>query len=56
MPSGQVITSPSPQFLDACDQLGMLVMDEAFDMWQEAKIHRIIIFILMNGGKGILNR
>jgi beta-galactosidase len=28
---------PSPQFLDACDQLGMLVMDEAFDMWQEPK-------------------
>ncbi|MBR9999695.1 MAG: DUF4982 domain-containing protein [Cyclobacteriaceae bacterium] len=28
---------PSPQFLDACDKLGMLVMDEAFDMWQEPK-------------------
>jgi beta-galactosidase len=25
---------PSPTFLDACDRLGMLVMDEAFDMWR----------------------
>ena len=25
---------PSPAFLDACDRLGMLVIDEAFDMWQ----------------------
>jgi beta-galactosidase len=24
---------PSPAFLDACDKLGMLVIDEAFDMW-----------------------
>jgi beta-galactosidase len=28
---------PSQVFLDACDRLGMLVMDEAFDMWQVAK-------------------
>jgi beta-galactosidase len=28
---------PSPAFLDACDRLGMLVMDEAFDCWQKAK-------------------
>jgi len=28
---------PSPQFLDACDLIGILVMDEAFDMWQEPK-------------------
>ena len=29
---------PSPGFLDACDRLGMLVMDEAFDCWREGKV------------------
>ena len=28
---------PAPAFLDACDRLGMLVMDEAFDCWQDGK-------------------
>ena len=28
---------PSPGFLDACDRLGMLVIDEAFDCWHWAK-------------------
>ncbi len=28
---------PSPAFLDACDRLGMLVIDEAFDMWEVGK-------------------
>jgi hypothetical protein len=27
----------SPAMLDACDRLGMLVMDETFDMWAEGK-------------------
>lgn len=28
---------PSPEFLDLCDHLGLLVMDELFDMWTVAK-------------------
>ena len=28
---------PSPAFLDAADRLGMLVIDEAFDMWERPK-------------------
>lgn len=28
---------PAPELLDACDRLGMLVMDELFDMWESAK-------------------
>jgi beta-galactosidase len=28
---------PAPELLDACDRLGMLVKDEAFDCWETAK-------------------
>ncbi len=28
---------PAPGFLDLCDEMGFLVMDEAFDMWQKKK-------------------
>src|SRR5258706_8301173 len=28
---------PAPEFLDLCDKMGFLVMDEAFDMWQKRK-------------------
>jgi len=28
---------PSPAFLEACDRLGLLVVDEAFDCWERAK-------------------
>lgn len=28
---------PAPDFLEACDRLGMLVIDEAFDVWREGK-------------------
>lgn len=29
---------PSPAFLDECDRQGLLVIDEAFDGWREAKL------------------
>lgn len=28
----------SPYFLDVCDELGMIVMDEAFDVWEHPKL------------------
>jgi beta-galactosidase len=28
---------PAPEFLDLCDKMGFLVMEEAFDMWQKKK-------------------
>ena len=28
---------PSPAILDACDRLGILVMEEAFDVWKRGK-------------------
>jgi beta-galactosidase len=28
---------PAPEFLDLCDRMGLLVMDEAFDMWAKKK-------------------
>jgi beta-galactosidase len=31
---------PSPAFLEACDRLGMLVIDEAFDCWRAGKNHQ----------------
>lgn len=29
---------PAPELLDLCDRMGLLVMDEAFDMWKIAKV------------------
>ncbi|HAR65626.1 MAG TPA: glycoside hydrolase family 2 [Lentisphaeria bacterium] len=29
---------PSPELLDLCDEMGILVQDEAFDAWMEAKV------------------
>jgi len=29
---------PAPELLDICDRLGILVMDEAFDCWESAKV------------------
>ncbi len=30
---------PSPSFLEACDRLGILVIDESFDCWRDGKNH-----------------
>ena len=29
---------PSPELLDACDRMGIVVMDESFDMWKRPKV------------------
>lgn len=29
--------TPAPEFLDLCDKMGFIVMDEAFDMWKKRK-------------------
>lgn len=29
---------PAPEFLDLCDKMGFLVMDEAFDVWESGKV------------------
>lgn len=29
---------PAPELLDLCDQMGFIVMDEAFDMWKKKKM------------------
>lgn len=39
----------SESFMSACDRLGMLVIDEAFDQWKIKRIRKIIIFILTSG-------
>jgi beta-galactosidase len=31
-------STPSPAFLDACDRLGLMVIDEPFDVWKVAKV------------------
>ena len=30
---------PSPKFLETCDNLGMLVIDECFDVWNHSKVN-----------------
>ncbi len=29
---------PAPEFLDLCDEMGFIVMDEAFDVWKKKKL------------------
>lgn len=44
---------PSEAFLEACDRLGMLVIDEAFDGWREAKLHMTMPRFLISIGSRI---
>ncbi len=47
---------PSKQFLDACDRLGMLVIDEAFDMWEHPKNPQDYSNYFKDNWKRICNR
>lgn len=44
---------PSEAFLAACDKIGMLVVDEAFDGWREAKNTHDYSTLFDNGGNRI---
>jgi len=44
---------PSPYLLDVCDRLGMLVIDEAFDMWEQSKMAMTASFFGAKGTKFI---
>ena len=42
---------PSPTFLDACDRNGVVVIDEAFDMWEQSKMAMMAMLSGPKGGK-----
>ncbi len=42
----------SPEFIEACDRLGMLVFEEAFDQWLYSKTVTIIITISIKAADG----
>lgn len=42
---------PSPAFLDACDRNGIVVIDEAFDMWEQSKMAMMTMLSSPKGGK-----
>lgn len=44
---------PAPEWLDLCDRMGFIVMDEAFDMWRKRRRLTIIRCISMSGMNGI---
>lgn len=45
---------PSPEFLDLCDRMGLVVLDEAFDEWTKAKVDNGYHLYLMSGVKKTL--
>jgi beta-galactosidase len=45
---------PSPYLLDACDRMGMLVIDEAFDMWEKSKMAMMSMLLGSKGAKDIV--
>jgi beta-galactosidase len=44
---------PSPYLLDVCDRLGMLVIDEAFDMWEKSKMAMMAMMLNPKGNNNI---
>lgn len=44
---------PSPYLLDVCDRLGMLVIDEAFDMWEKPKIATMAMLFNLKGSDSV---
>ena len=47
---------PSPAFLDACDRLGLLVLDEAFDTWKAKRRSSTTGATSRSGGSVIFRR
>lgn len=47
---------PSEAFLRECDRQGLLVIDEAFDGWRDAKNKHDYSVLLTSGGNVILKR
>ena len=46
---------PSMSMLKACDRLGMLLLDECFDVWRMGQMPMDYHLLLKTGGNGILN-
>jgi beta-galactosidase len=44
---------PSPFLLDACDRLGMLVIDEAFDTWEKSKLAMMTMMFSPDKSKSV---
>ena len=40
---------PAPELLELCDSMGVMVMDETFDMWRKKRLLMIMPVISLNG-------